>query len=136
MLAGCAANPAVRNVPASPDPGGVVPRPAEPRRSRAASSAVGRLQHDLAAVFSAPLTAHAQWAVDIRSLDTGERLYGLNAGKLMMPASNMKILTVAAAADVLGWDACLTTTLETSAPVEDGVLRGDLIVRGSGDPTI
>jgi serine-type D-Ala-D-Ala carboxypeptidase/endopeptidase (penicillin-binding protein 4) len=80
--------------------------------------------------------AHAQWAVDIRSLDRNERLFSLNADKLMMPASNQKILTLAAAAEVLGWDARMTTTLEASGPVEDGILRGDLFVRGGGDPTI
>ncbi len=80
--------------------------------------------------------AHAQWAVDIRSLDTNETLFSVNAGKLMMPASNMKILTVATAAEVLGWDAHLTTTLEAAGVVEGGVLHGDLIVRGEGDPTI
>lgn len=80
--------------------------------------------------------AHAQWAVSIRSLDSGELLYALNAGKMMVPASNMKIVTLAAAAETLGWDRRFTTTLETSGPVEAGVLRGDLIVRGGGDPTI
>jgi D-alanyl-D-alanine carboxypeptidase/D-alanyl-D-alanine-endopeptidase (penicillin-binding protein 4) len=87
-------------------------------------------------VFSAPIMARGVWGVDIRSLDTGEHLFDLNAGRLMMPASNMKIVTLAAAADVLGWDHRFTTTLETSAPVEAGILKGDLIVRGSGDPTI
>lgn len=72
----------------------------------------------------------------MRSVDTGERLYALNAGKLMMPASNMKILIVAAAAGVLGWEARLTTTLETPAAVRGGRLLGDLYVRGAGDPTI
>ena len=76
------------------------------------------------------------WGVDIRSLDTGERLYSLNAGKLMMPASNMKIVTLAAAANALGWDYRFTTTLETAAPIVNGVLQGDLVVRGNGDPTI
>ena len=80
--------------------------------------------------------ARGAWGVDVRSLDTGEHLYDLNAGRLMMPASNMKIVTLAAAADVLGWNYRFTTTLETSAAVEAGVLRGDLIVRGGGDPTI
>jgi D-alanyl-D-alanine carboxypeptidase/D-alanyl-D-alanine-endopeptidase (penicillin-binding protein 4) len=87
-------------------------------------------------VFAAPLTAHAQWAVDVRSVDSGERLYSLNAGKLMMPASNMKILTLAAAAATLGWHARFRTTLETSAEVHAGALEGDLFVRGGGDPTI
>ena len=80
--------------------------------------------------------AHAQWAVDVRSADNGQQLFSLNAGKLMMPASNMKILTLAAAAEVLGWDARMRTTLEASGVVEGGVLHGDLFVRGGGDPTI
>ena len=80
--------------------------------------------------------AHAQWAVDIRSIDAREPLFSINADKLMMPASNMKILTLAAAADALGWDARMTTTLEASGRIEAGVLRGDLFVRGGGDPTI
>ncbi len=54
----------------------------------------------------------------------------------MMPASNMKILTLAAAAETLGWDYRYTTTLETTGTIEDGVLQGDLVVRGTGDPTI
>lgn len=80
--------------------------------------------------------ARGFWGVDIRSLDTDERLFELNAGKLMMPASNMKIVTLAAAAETLGWDFRFTTTLEACAPVENGVLLGDLFVRGNGDPTI
>jgi len=94
------------------------------------------LQADLGQVFGAPVMARGVWGVDVRSLDTGERIYQLDADKLMMPASNMKILTLAAAADVLGWDYRFTTTLETSAPIDGGALRGDLIVRGNGDPTI
>jgi D-alanyl-D-alanine carboxypeptidase/D-alanyl-D-alanine-endopeptidase (penicillin-binding protein 4) len=54
----------------------------------------------------------------------------------MMPASNMKILTLAASAERLGWDYRFTTALETTAQAQDGVLKGDLIVRGGGDPTI
>jgi serine-type D-Ala-D-Ala carboxypeptidase/endopeptidase (penicillin-binding protein 4) len=54
----------------------------------------------------------------------------------MMPASNMKIVTLAAAARVLGWDYRFTTTLETSGQLVGGSLSGDLIVRGGGDPTI
>ena len=80
--------------------------------------------------------ARGVWAVDVRSLDTGERLFELNSGKLMMPASNMKVVTLAAAAEALGWDYRFTTTLETAGPVENGVLRGDLVIRGTGDPTI
>jgi serine-type D-Ala-D-Ala carboxypeptidase/endopeptidase (penicillin-binding protein 4) len=80
--------------------------------------------------------ARGVWGVEIRSLDRGERLYGLDAGRLMMPASNMKIVTLAAAADLLGWDHRFTTTLEVTGPIEGSVLDGDLYVRSSGDPSI
>ena len=80
--------------------------------------------------------ARGAWGVDVRSLDTGEHLYARDAGRLMMPASNLKIVTLAAAAELLGWDHRFTTTLETTAAIEDGVLRGDLFIRGGGDPTI
>jgi D-alanyl-D-alanine carboxypeptidase/D-alanyl-D-alanine-endopeptidase (penicillin-binding protein 4) len=94
------------------------------------------IRADLARVFGAPVMERGVWAVDVISLATGEHLYSLNAGKLMMPASNMKILTLAAAAERLGWDYRFTTTIEASGPIVDGVLRGDLIVRSNGDPTI
>ena len=80
--------------------------------------------------------ARGQWGVVVRSLDTGELLYERNGRKLMMPASNMKIVTLAGALKVLNWDSRFVTTLETSAPIEGGALRGDLVIRGGGDPTI
>jgi len=100
------------------------------------SPAVASLRADLTQVFGAPLMDRGVWGVDVRSLATGERLFSLNAGKLMMPASNMKIFTLAAAAETLGWDYRFTTTLETTGTVSGGVLHGDLIVRSNGDPTI
>jgi D-alanyl-D-alanine carboxypeptidase/D-alanyl-D-alanine-endopeptidase (penicillin-binding protein 4) len=115
---GCASHPPARTTPSPP------------------SGAVRELRSDLARVFGAPINERGVWAVDIRSIDTGEQLYELNAGKLMMPASNMKILTLAATADALGWEYRFTTTLETRGTITDGVLYGDLIVRSNGDPSI
>jgi D-alanyl-D-alanine carboxypeptidase/D-alanyl-D-alanine-endopeptidase (penicillin-binding protein 4) len=94
------------------------------------------LRADLDRVFEASLTKHALWGVEVKSLDTGRVWYSRNAGTLMMPASNMKIVTLAAAAETLGWDYRFKTTLETSAAIEDGTLNGDLIVVGHGDPSI
>jgi serine-type D-Ala-D-Ala carboxypeptidase/endopeptidase (penicillin-binding protein 4) len=94
------------------------------------------LAADLARVFGAPVMSQGLWGVEVKSLDSGQVLFEHNARTLVMPASNMKILTLATAAETLGWDYCFTTRLETAAPVENGVLKGDLIVRGSGDPTI
>jgi D-alanyl-D-alanine carboxypeptidase/D-alanyl-D-alanine-endopeptidase (penicillin-binding protein 4) len=67
---------------------------------------------------------------------THETLYSFNGRKLLMPASNMKIVTLAAASARLGWDFTYRTTLYATGPIEDGTLAGDLVVVGSGDPSI
>jgi serine-type D-Ala-D-Ala carboxypeptidase/endopeptidase (penicillin-binding protein 4) len=94
------------------------------------------LASDLNRIFNAPVMEQGLWGVEVKSLDTGRVLYALNARKLMMPASNMKIVTLAAAAEALGWDYRFKTTLETDAEIQEGALKGNLIVRGGGDPTI
>ena len=124
----CAARP----VPLASEPASASTAP----QPTASLKAVARLRRDLNAIFSAEIMDHGQWAVVVRSAGTGERLFERNGGKLMMPASNMKIVTLAAAAESLGWDARFTTTLEADGSIDAGVLRGDLYVRGGGDPTI
>jgi D-alanyl-D-alanine carboxypeptidase/D-alanyl-D-alanine-endopeptidase (penicillin-binding protein 4) len=94
------------------------------------------LAADLARIFGAPVMENGLWGVEVKSLDTGRVLYARNPRTLMMPASNMKILTLAAAAETLGWDYRFKTRLETLAAIEDGALKGDLFVVGGGDPTI
>lgn len=94
------------------------------------------LRPELDRLFGAPAFARMQWSVYVQSLDSGAVLYERNASKLMMPASNMKVVTLSAAAERLGWDFRYKTTLAATGPVDNGVLRGDLVVVGSGDPTI
>ncbi len=66
----------------------------------------------------------------------GDTLYSRNAGKLFMPASNMKIITGSTALALLGSDYRFTTTFVSRGAVRDSVLDGDLIVIGRGDPTV
>jgi serine-type D-Ala-D-Ala carboxypeptidase/endopeptidase (penicillin-binding protein 4) len=79
---------------------------------------------------------NALWAAKVVSLDTGAVLFERNPRLLVMPASTMKVVTLAVAAERLGWDARFSTRIEATGPIEDGVLRGDLVVAGDGDPTI
>ena len=96
--------------------------------------------HALAARLTALLEGaeaeRALWAVFVRSLDSGDVLFAHQGDRLVMPASTMKIITLAVAAERLGWAYRYETRLLSAAPVVDAVLRGDLIVRGTGDPTI
>ncbi len=94
------------------------------------------LRKDLTAVISAPSLARSHWSILVRSLDRGDIVFEHESRKLVMPASNMKVFTMAAAAARLGWSYRFATTLESAAPIVNGMLAGDLIVRGSGDPSI
>jgi D-alanyl-D-alanine carboxypeptidase/D-alanyl-D-alanine-endopeptidase (penicillin-binding protein 4) len=94
------------------------------------------LKRDLDRILSEPALEHSYWGVQVASLKTGETLYALNARKLMMPASNMKVVTLAAAAERLGWDFRYETRLFAAGPIDGGTLQGDLVVVGSGDPSV
>ncbi len=67
---------------------------------------------------------------------SGDTLYSHNAGKLFMPASNMKLLTSSTSLVQLGANYRFTTSFLSSASVVDGVLRGDLVIAGHGDPSV
>jgi D-alanyl-D-alanine carboxypeptidase/D-alanyl-D-alanine-endopeptidase (penicillin-binding protein 4) len=93
-----------------------------------------RLRTDLDHIFDDPNFAAAQWGVEVLSLESGETLYERNPYRLYLPASNNKVLTSVAALLRLGPDFRFETAISTDGAVADGVLRGNLIVIGSGDP--
>lgn len=78
----------------------------------------------------------AEWGVLVVSLDHGDTLYAINPDEPLAPASNVKLITTAAALQTLGPDYRFDTYLMTNGDVEDGVLHGDLILYGTGDPGI
>jgi serine-type D-Ala-D-Ala carboxypeptidase/endopeptidase (penicillin-binding protein 4) len=136
LVAGAACAPARAPLAAPPAQPSAQPAPAAQPAAAPCDTPLARLQGELRTIFEDPRFARMQWAVLVQSLASGEVIYSANVGKLMMPASNMKIVTLAAAAERLGWDFTYETRLLTSAAVKNGVLDGDLIVVGSGDPTI
>lgn len=78
----------------------------------------------------------AEVAILVVSAATGEVIYEHNADRLMVPASNMKVVTAAAALSVLGPDYRFETVVSTDAPELGVTLAGDLYVRGTGDPSL
>jgi D-alanyl-D-alanine carboxypeptidase/D-alanyl-D-alanine-endopeptidase (penicillin-binding protein 4) len=112
------------------------PRPNLTPASRPASSAVLHLQRDIDGLIGVPSLDHSSWGVVIRSLTNDATLYALNARRLLVPASTMKIVTLAAAAERLRWDFSYETRLVGAGALGAGVLHGDLVVVGSGDPSI
>lgn len=86
-------------------------------------------------IIRAEQVRSALWGIYVVDLQSGRTLYQSNASLSMIPASNMKLLTTATAFAVLGPDYQFETTLHHTGTIEAGVLRGDLIIEGSGDPT-
>lgn len=127
LLTAAACAPAA--LPAGPAPVGPAGPAIEPHpRLRIAAA--------LDSIFDDPAFASAHWGVLVRSTEPGETLYARNAGKMFVPASNMKLVTASAALRALGADYRYRTPVVAAGPVRNGVLHGDLVVVGSGDPAV
>jgi D-alanyl-D-alanine carboxypeptidase/D-alanyl-D-alanine-endopeptidase (penicillin-binding protein 4) len=114
-----------------------------PLSARQQAAVPSNLPSDLDRILDAPALVRALVAARIDALGprgaagTAPRLvYARNADRLVVPGSNLKLLTIAVAADVLGWDYRYSTRLDAIGTISGGVLTGDLIVTGSGDPSI
>jgi D-alanyl-D-alanine carboxypeptidase/D-alanyl-D-alanine-endopeptidase (penicillin-binding protein 4) len=86
-------------------------------------------------LIDAPMWRSAHWGVLIVDPASGDTLYSRNAGKLFLPASNTKLVTAAVALAQLGTDYRYTTRV-LARPPRAGVIDGDLVVVGRGDPTV
>ncbi|GAB3494063.1 D-alanyl-D-alanine carboxypeptidase/D-alanyl-D-alanine endopeptidase [Nocardiopsis coralliicola] len=104
----------------------------------AAASTAGAddLRADIDALLDDPSLEGAVSGVVVRSLDNGDTLYDRDAATSLIPASNMKLLTSAAALEVLGPDHRFTTGVTADSAPEGGTVEGDLHLAGGGDPTL
>ena len=110
-------------------------KPLETQKPATQQSPVSDLQKELDDIFNDPNFSNAEWGVVIQSLETGEYIYKKNENKSFMPASNLKMFTTATALCNLGPNYKYTTKLITNGSIENNILKGDLIIKGSGDPT-
>lgn len=105
-------------------------------RGAGAASQRAALRVTIDSLADGPEFHNSYWGILIVDPERGDTLYSRNAGKLFLPASNMKIVTSSVALAQLGPDYAYRTTLVAHGPVRDGTLSGDLAVIGRGDPTI
>ena len=102
------------------------------QQTRPAGDLGGRIN----AIINDAALARAHWGIDVRDIATGASVYQLNAQQLFIPASNQKLIVAATAVWHLPPDFRYRTAFKAGGAVRNGTIEGDLIVRGSGDPTI
>ncbi len=90
----------------------------------------------LRTLLATPDLQTARVGVLVRDLANGQELCLNDDRKGFMTASNMKLVSSSTALVTLGPDFRFETTLIGTVPIQDGVLSGDLILVGSGDPTL
>jgi serine-type D-Ala-D-Ala carboxypeptidase/endopeptidase (penicillin-binding protein 4) len=100
------------------------------------ASPLVQLRQDINTLLADPRLERGTWGLSIQSLDRGDTLYALNPRKLLIPGSVMKVVTLAAAAERLGWTYTYDTQMAVHGAIDFGFLDGDLVVVGSGDPSI
>jgi D-alanyl-D-alanine carboxypeptidase/D-alanyl-D-alanine-endopeptidase (penicillin-binding protein 4) len=76
----------------------------------------------------------SQISIDIFDLTDNKTVYQKNNELLFLPASNLKLLTTAAALKFLGKDYSFNTTLLINGSIIDSILFGSVIVKGGVDP--
>jgi serine-type D-Ala-D-Ala carboxypeptidase/endopeptidase (penicillin-binding protein 4) len=107
-----------------------------PAAANAGGTTVSGLGNDLDALLGGPALAGGAVGLVVRDADTGATLYSRQADTLLAPASNEKLVTSAAALDVLGPDYTFQTSVSSTGTRSGSTLDGDLYLKGTGDPTM
>src|SRR6267142_1263130 len=113
-----------------------VPRGAK-KKSAASKKAAARFGARAETLLGTAPASKGEWGLLVTDAESGEILYEQNADKYFVPASNMKLFSTALALAKLGPDFRFHTTVETRGAVSsEGVLSGDVVLVGRGDPNL
>lgn len=94
-----------------------------------------QLKEELSQLFNSDDAKDIFWGVSVIKLKDKQEIFNINKNKRFRPASNMKSIIAAGALKALSADFQFDTKLFMDGKVDKGVLKGNLIIVGSGDPT-
>ena len=96
---------------------------------------LAELQARIVTLLDDPKFVSMRWGALIRT-DKGKVVFERDADKAFMPASNMKLYTTAAVLDAYGPEFKIKTSVYAAKPAAKGVIAGDVILYGRGDPNL
>jgi D-alanyl-D-alanine carboxypeptidase/D-alanyl-D-alanine-endopeptidase (penicillin-binding protein 4) len=79
---------------------------------------------------------YASVSLTVMDVNSGKEVFSANPSMGLATASTMKTITTITAFNVLGKDFKYETQFGYSGTITDGTLNGDIIIKGSGDPTL
>lgn len=83
-----------------------------------------------------PTFKHATISLFVINTTTGKTVTEVNTNIGVAPASCQKVITASTAFELLGHDYTYKTTLAYTGNIVNGILHGNIIIKGSGDPTL
>jgi D-alanyl-D-alanine carboxypeptidase/D-alanyl-D-alanine-endopeptidase (penicillin-binding protein 4) len=101
-----------------------------------AQSVKERLNTAMQKLLNDTTMKHATVSLTVADANTGELIFTHNSEVGLAPASTQKTITAAAALELLGKNYTYKTNFYTDGKISGKVLNGNIIVVGSGDPTI
>ncbi|WP_353267963.1 D-alanyl-D-alanine carboxypeptidase/D-alanyl-D-alanine-endopeptidase [Gemmatimonas sp.] len=82
-------------------------------------------------------TKNGDWGAMVVSITRGDTLFAQGPGAKLVPASTMKLFTAAIALEKLGPEHTFSTDVLRDGTIDpDGTLKGNLVLRGDGDPSL
>ncbi len=106
------------------------------QRAEYSGNSLAFLRRTATAVARDTTLRFGEWGLAIMDVATGEMLVEINSDKSLEPASNLKLFTTAAGLKYLGPDFRFKTRLNDRGEIRQGLLRGDIVIVGGGDPTL
>lgn len=94
----------------------------------------GALGERLRTLLDQPPFDRSTWGVQVVD-ERGRAVFSRNEQRMFQPASNAKLIVTAAAAVLLPPDFRVRTSVYVQGGLRDGVVDGDLVLYGRGDPT-
>jgi len=94
------------------------------------------IQRKIDSLVNSPFLENGFAGISIKSVNSDKNVIEFNAKKSLIPASTLKLISSATALVSLGEDFKYSTFLEYSGQIKDSVLLGNMIIRGSGDPSL